>query len=181
MPLTYLLRGTAAVVDLHGMRDYNVDVCLGRGPHRQLADPLLTALRDGLRGHGFRITVDLPLEPSTRTPSRPPRRPPSCPPSRSIRHSLRAAPPSNEGRAHFLNALTYSLWGVAVRPSSAHQLRRTARGRGSGDCPPNGVSGLARRQLLAGRLVTDDRDSQGWERDAQGSEEEDVVVDRVGS
>ena len=47
------------------------------------------------------------------------------------------------------------------------------------DCPPNGVSGLTRRQLSAGRLVTDDRDNHGHERDAQGREEEDVVVDGV--
>ena len=47
------------------------------------------------------------------------------------------------------------------------------------DCPPNGVSGLTRRRLLAGRLVTDDRDNHGHERDAQGCEEEDVIVDGV--
>jgi putative transposase len=33
----------------------------------------------------------------------------------------------------------------------------------------NGVSGLTRRQLSAGRLVADDRDNHGHERDAQGS------------
>ena len=54
------------------------------------------------------------------------------------------------------------------------------RSRPSGDCPPNGVSGLARRRVSAGRLDSDDRDSQGRELDAQGSEEEDVVVDGVG-
>ena len=34
--------------------------------------------------------------------------------------------------------------------------------------------------MSAGRLVSDDRDTQGRELDAQGSEEEDVVVDGVG-
>jgi hypothetical protein len=48
------------------------------------------------------------------------------------------------------------------------------------DCPPIGVSGLTCRQLSAGRLVTVDQDDHGHERDAQGCEEEDVVVDGVG-
>ena len=59
-------------------------------------------------------------------------------------------------------------------------LAGPVRWHSSRDCLPNGVSGLTRRQVSAGRLVTDDRDNHGHERDAQGCEEEDVVVDGVG-
>jgi transposase len=45
------------------------------------------------------------------------------------------------------------------------------------DCPANGVSDLTRRRVLAGRLVTDDRDNHGREFDAQGWQEAAVVVD----
>ncbi len=44
------------------------------------------------------------------------------------------------------------------------------------DCPANGVSGLTRRQLPAGRLVTDGRDNHGRELDAQEGQEGAVVL-----
>jgi len=48
---------------------------------------------------------------------------------------------------------------------------------GDRDCPPNGVSDLTRQRGLAGRLVTDDRDNHERELDAQGCQEETLVVD----
>ncbi len=106
---------------------------------------------------------------------------PSPTPARTQRLPCRSAPVpcGHEPPGLALRRLRAGEQGSLVGTHNPRKAATCSR-PGRGDCPPNGVSGLTRRQLSAGRLVTDDRDNQGRELDAQGCEEEDVVVDGVG-
>ena len=95
---------------------------------------------------------------------------PAAPPSRS-----RTAPPNDKRRNPSAQRATAPAAAGARLLPELRNLEDVDQGLSAKRCFWPDTPAAGRR----GRLVTDDRDNHGHELDAQGCEEEDVVVDRV--